>query len=110
MSIMMSDSLKDIISIGQLTGDAYVLSLKIDESELELDVYSFIRHIDHTVVRCFARRDVVAQCLSATTSDADLSFSGKQVCKGGLTSVGFEVTSFGDESHDVIVLHIKHDI
>jgi hypothetical protein len=110
MSIMMSDSLKDIISIGQLTGDDCVLVLKVDESDLELDVYSFIRHVDHTVVRCFARREVVAQCLSASTATADLSFSGKQVCKGELASVGFEVASFGDESHDGIVLHIKHDI
>ena len=110
MSIMMSDSLKDIISTGQLTGDDCVLSLKVDEVELELDVYSFIRHVDHTVVRCFAHREVVAQCLSAITAKADLSFSGKQVCRGGLTSVGFEVASFGDESHDGIVLHIKHDI
>jgi hypothetical protein len=110
MSIMMSDSLKDIISTGQLTGDDCILTLKVDETELELDVYSFIRHVDHTVVRCFAHRDVVAQCLSATTTAADLSFSGKQVCRGGLASVGFEVVSFGDESHDGLVLHIKHDI
>lgn len=106
----MSDSLKDIISIGQLTGDDCTLALSIDGSEIELDVYNFIRYTDHTAVKCFANRDVVAQCLSAKVINADLLFSGKQVCNGKVSAVGFEVTSIGDSTHDGIVLHIKHDI
>ena len=105
----MSDSLKDIISIGQLTGDDCTLNLVVDDSEFELDVYNFMKHLEHTEAKCFASREIISQCLVAKQASAELKFSGTHVSKGKVDAVGFEVASFGDTPHDGIVLRIKHD-
>lgn len=110
MSIMMSESLKGIVSIGQLDGDDCVLSLTIDDEQYTLDVYSFVRHVDHAVVKCISSRDLIDRCLSSQQAIATLSFAGKDVCAGKVRSVGFEVYTRGDESHDAVILHMDRDI
>ena len=65
MTLMMSDSLKDIVSIGQLTGETSSLALTFDNAVVELDIFSFVRGAEHVEVLAFASRDIVSSVLNA---------------------------------------------
>jgi len=105
----MSDSLKDIVSIGQLTGDVTVLALYLDGEVINLDIFSIIRDESHVKVLAYADRELVLKALIANTVTAKATFAGAIVQDGLVDCVGLVPTSIGNESHDMLLIHIKRD-
>lgn len=110
MTLMMSDSLKDIVSIGQLTGEASHLTLSFDDSAVELDIFSFTRSPERIDVLAFASRDLISRVLNAKEVSGSLYFSGEHVGDGKITRIGYQPVNLKDDVHDMILVHIKRDI
>lgn len=109
MTIMMSDSLKDIVSIGQLTGEESELALNLDGETVNLDIFSIVRDESHVRVLSFAGRELVSRALTSSTTSAKASFAGAVVQQGPVTCVGLIPTLIGNEMHDMLLVHIKRD-
>jgi hypothetical protein len=109
MSIMMSDSLKDIVSIGQLTGEISQVSLTVDDEQYDLDLFSFTRDAASTRLLAFASRGIISSALKAKTLTAIARFEGEEIGKGKISSLGFETVIIHNEPHDMIMLHIKRN-
>lgn len=110
MTLMMSDSLKDIVSIGQLTGETSSLALTFDNSVVELDIFSFARSVDKIDVLAFASRDLVSSILNAKDVSGSLDFLGEKIGQGKITCIGYQPMRLNDDVHDMILVHIKRDI
>ena len=109
MSIMMSDSLKDIVSIGQLTGEPSQLILTIDNESFDLDVYSFTRDALSARILSFASRDIIAKVLKGKDLAAKASFEGINIAGGKVIAVGYEPIFINNEAHDMLMIHIKRN-
>lgn len=109
MSIMMSDSLKDIVSIGQLTGESSEAILTLDGEEHTLDLYSFTR--DKGNIRCllFSSRELIVKALTTSKQHASVVFEGTKVGGGQVISLGYEPILIGDDVHDMLMIHVKRD-
>jgi hypothetical protein len=109
MTLMMSDSLKDIVSIGQLTGESSSLTLTFDNSAVELDIFSFTRSSEVIDVLAFASRDLVASVLNAKEVSGTLYFLGAHIGEGKITRIGYQPMNLRDDVHDMLIVHIKRD-
>ena len=109
MSIMMSDSLRDIVSIGQLTGDQSEAIVFIDDEAHHLELHSFTR--DAQTLRClvFAPRELISQALVAKNMSATVKFDNNPVGSGKIVAIGYEPVVIGNVSHDMLMLHMKRD-
>lgn len=105
----MSDSLKDIVSIGQLTGDVSDLALCLDGEVINLDIFSIIRDESHVKVLSYANRELVLKALISNTATAKATFAGAIVQDGPVDCIGLVPTTIGNESHDMLLVHIKRD-
>ena len=110
MTLMMSDSLKDIVSIGQLTGESSSLALTFDNSSVELDVFSFAKGSEYVEVLAFASRELVSSVITAKDVTGVFYFTGEHVCEGKITCIGYRPMQLKDDIHDMILVHIKRDI
>ena len=109
MSIMMSDSLKDIVSIGQLTGEISHVELTIDDDQYDLDLFSFTRDATSLRLLAFASRSIVSSAMKAKNLMAIAKFEGEEIGKGKIISLGFETIFINSDAHDMIMLHIKRN-
>lgn len=109
MSIMMSDSLKDIVSIGQLTGEPSQLLLTIDSETFDLDVYSFTRDTSAARILAFASRDIIITALKGKDLSAKASFEGTSIAGGKVLAIGYEPIFINNEPHDMLMIHIKRN-
>lgn len=109
MSIMMSDSLKDIVSIGQLTGESSEVILTLDDGEHALDLYSFTRDKSHLRCLMFATRELIVNALASKLAQAVVTFEGKKVGAGQVITLGYEPILIRDDVHDMLMIHVKRD-
>ena len=109
MTLMMSDSLKDIVSIGQLTGEETDLTINFDGDVINLNIFSIIKDESHVRVLAYAGRDLVLRALTSNAVTAKAVFAGTTVQNGPVTCVGLVPTTIGDEIHDMLIVHIKRD-
>jgi len=109
MTIMMSDSLRDIVSIGQLTGDASEVILSLDGNEHKLDLYSFVCDKSHIRCLAFSSRDTVVKSITAKKITCVVTFDNNVVGKGQVTTVGYEPITIGDTVHEMLLIHLKRD-
>jgi|688.fasta_scaffold1303919_2 hypothetical protein len=109
MTIMMSDSLRDIVSTGQLTGDISEATLNIDGEELRFDLYSFVS--DKTSLRCllFSTRESVVRAIKAKKLTCEVKFDNNVIGKGHVITVGYEPLMIGDTMHEMLLIHLKRD-
>ena len=83
----MSDSLKDIVSIGQLTGEISQVSLTVDDEQYNLDLFSFTLDATSTRLLAFASRGIVSSALNEKTLTAIARFEGEEIGKGKIFSI-----------------------
>ena len=109
MSIMMSDSLRDIVSIGQLTGDMSSIVFFIDDMAHDLELFSFTR--DAQTLRClvFASKEIIALALHAKKLSAAVKFDNVLIGSGKVIAIGYEPMTLGNVTHDMLMLHMKRD-
>lgn len=109
MSIMMSDSLRDIISIGQLTGDMSNIVLFVDDMAHDLELFSFTR--DAQTLRClvFASKEMIVLALRAKKISAAVKFDNEPIGSGKVIAIGYEPMTLGNVTHDMLMLHMKRD-
>ena len=109
MSIMMSDSLKDIVSIGQLTGDLSEVTIDADGEKHVIDLYSFTR--DKSTIRClaFSPRTLVVKLIDSKSLHASMTFEGKQLGSGAIITLGYEPILIGEDIHNMLMVHVKRD-
>lgn len=106
----MSDSLKDIVSIGQLTGEINEVTVSLPDGKVKtFDLFSFV--IDKTVARClvFSTRHAVLDLIQADNATANITFEGKQIASGLLISIGYEPLKVGSDYEDMMLLHLKRN-
>jgi hypothetical protein len=106
---MMSDSLKDIVSIGQLTGESSETILTLDGEAHTLDLHSFTRDKAHLRCLSFASRELIVKALAAKTLHAEISFEGSKVGSGQVVSLGYEPILIREDVHDMLMIHVKRD-
>jgi hypothetical protein len=106
---MMSDSLKDIVSIGQLTGDMSNIVLFIDDMAHDLELFSFTR--DPQTLRClvFASKEIISLALRARKISATVKFDNEPIGSGKVVTIGYEPMTLGNVTHDMLMLHMKRD-
>ena len=109
MSIMMSDSLKDIVSIGQLTGEPSSVLLTIDDSTFDLDLFSFTRDATSARILAFATREIVVNALKGKNLSAKATFEGVDVANGKVIMLGYETVFINNAPHDMLMIHIKRN-
>ena len=109
MSIMMSDSLRDIVSIGQLTGDMSNIVFFIDDMAHELELFSFTR--DAQSLRClvYSSKETIKLALRAKKLSATVKFDNDLIGSGKVISIGYEPITIGNATHDMLMLHMKRD-
>ncbi len=109
MSIMMSDSLKDIVSIGQLTGEYSTLTLHTGNDSSSFDIYSFT--FDEKIIRvlAFSSRDFIAQLIKMPDIKASASFEGVALGSGRVICCGYEPIIIDNSQNDMLMVHIKRD-
>ncbi len=109
MTIMMSDSLRDIVSIGQLTGESSELTLTIEGKEARMDLHSFVK--DRGVLRClaFSTRELILSAIKAGDIRASATFEGHTLGSGKVVTLGHEPLMMGDTIHDMLLIHLKCD-
>lgn len=105
----MSDSLRDIVSIGQLTGETSNLTLSVDGADQIFDILSFTRDKTHIRALAFANREAVVNVLKADSIKAVIIFEGVKIGSGTVICVGYEPVTLGDLVHDTLLVHIKRD-
>lgn len=105
----MSESLRDIVSIGQLTGDQTEVIIFIDDEAHHLELHSFTR--DPQTLRClvFTPRELISQALVAKNMSATVKFDNSLVGSGKIVAIGYEPVVIGNVSHDMMMLHMKRD-
>lgn len=109
MTIMMSDSLKDIVSIGQLTGETANLLITIENDTIDLDVHSFLRTETLTEVLAFSSRETIARVLQSNSVKGTITFDNLTVQVGPVVAVGYKPISINNDIHDMLSVHIKRD-
>ena len=109
MTIMMSDSLKDIVSIGQLSGEPSSVILTIDDESFDLDLFSFTRDATSARVLAFATREIVVNALKGKNLSAKAAFEGVSVAAGKVITVGYEMVFINNDPHDMLMIHIKRN-
>jgi hypothetical protein len=106
----MSDSLKDIVSIGQLTGDLSVIKISIDKDQIkQFDLFSFV--IDDSSCRCmvFATRQDVLDMIGKKGLAVDVIFEGKTIASGTIHSLGYEPIKIETSFEDMMMVHLKRN-
>lgn len=109
MTLMMSDSLKDIVSIGQLTGEESVLTVVIDGIAQNFVLFSFVRADNTLRAMAHATKIDVAKIYSAKDLTASATFEGLELATGEVISIGYEPVTIGQDVHDMVMVHIKRD-
>ena len=109
MTVMMSDSLKDIISIGQLTGEISFLRVEIGGETKEYDIISFEVCNKDFLVKAFSSKSSILDIIKSKKAKASLTFMGDVIGTGVVTSVGLDQIVIGEETHDVLIIRAKRD-
>jgi len=109
MTVMMSDSLKDIISTGQLGGEETHLTVTFGDEIHDLDVLTFELSNKDFYVKSFSDKEVIRRLVKEKKVKVSLAFMGDIICVGMLTSVGYEQVIIGEDVHDVLIIRAKRD-
>lgn len=106
----MSESLKDIVSIGQLTGELSVIKILIDKDQIHtFDLFSFV--IDDASCRCmvFATRQNLLDIIGKKGLIVEVIFEGKAIATGTIQALGYEPVKIETSFEDMMMVHLKRN-
>ena len=110
MTIMMSESLKDIVSIGQLTGEISVVKITNNKDEpKQFDLFSFV--LDDSSCRCmfFASRQEILDIIGKKDLNVEVIFEGKSIASGSIQALGYEPVKIDTSFEDMMMIHLKRN-